>query len=160
MAFAGIFVLSCGNLSCLKNTPLRKLLPIFERPQRREIRLTTKSRLEYPKCTTATFFYNTKLREIKGLKNSILLKLFIIYKEAKQKTEDEKYKSLYSLLFRQRRASRAPEWILMFEIGGYRFQVVSIFSVVIIEEGIISNVLRATTSTIFMPRKLLLLEWK
>lgn len=86
MAFAGIFVLSCGNLSCLKNTPLRKLLPIFERPQRREIRLTTKSRPEYPKYTIVTFFYNTKLREIKGLKNSILLKLFIIYKEAKQKT--------------------------------------------------------------------------
>lgn len=87
MAFAGIFVLSCGNLSCSKITPLRKLLPIFERPQRREIRLTTKSRLEYPKYTIATFFYNTKLREIKGLKNSILLKLFIIYKEAKQKTK-------------------------------------------------------------------------
>lgn len=98
MAFAGIFVLSCGKLSCLKNTPLRKLLPIFERPQRREIRLTTKSRLEYPKYTIATFFYNTKLREIKGLKNSILLKLFIIYKEAKQKTKTRKYKSLYSTI--------------------------------------------------------------
>lgn len=85
MAFAGIFVLSCGNLSCLKNTPLRKLLPIFERPQRREIRLTTKSRLEYPKYTTATFYYNTKLREIKGIEEQYSSKIVYNLQRSKAK---------------------------------------------------------------------------